>query len=352
MIKLILTDIDGVLTNGQVYVNERGEEIKIINYKDLDAWNELKKQGYLMGMITGENTLIAEFFNNRFLTDCFIAGRKDKGTVLEELSAQFSLRTDEICYIGDGKSDVEAILCAGLGVCPADAIDSARNSADIVLKTTGGSGCIWELKGILEDYTQDGQDDVKFYQSACREHFDLIRDITSNKELRANVLRAANLLTDSLAKNGQLLICGNGGSAADAQHIATELVSKFYLERKALNAEALTCNTSSLTAIGNDYDFSRIFARQVEAKGKPGDIVMGISTSGKSHNVLEAFKTAKEQHMNTIALVGKESNMVLEQYADVIINVPSTITPRIQEIHIFIGHLLCQYVEARLFASI
>lgn len=349
MIKLILTDIDGVLTNGHVYINERGEEVKIINYKDLDAWNELKRQGYLTGMVTGENTAIVEYFQKKFAPDYFISGRKDKANVVKELIDQLNLSMDEVCYIGDGKSDVEAIGCVGLGLCPVDAIDIVRHTADIVLTSNGGYGCIWELKGILEDKKQNECSDESLYHSSCMEHFELVRTILWNKEFRANVLLAANLLTDTLVGDGQLLICGNGGSAADAQHIATELVSKFYMERRALNAEALSCNTSMITAIGNDYDFSRIFARQIEAKGRTGDIVMGISTSGKSHNVLEALRTAKERGMKTIALVGQDTNTILDQYADIIINVPCKITPRIQEIHIFVGHLLCQYIENRLF---
>ena len=151
-----------------------------------------------------------------------------------------------------------------------------------------------------------------------------------------------------MKNGGQLLLCGNGGSAADAQHLATELVSRFYKERKALNAEALTVNTSALTAIANDYDYSRVFARQIEAKGKKGDVLLGITTSGSSENIIEAFRTAKKQKMTTIAFVGNKSEKI-KDVADIIISVPSTDTPRIQEIHIMIGHIVCECVEKLMF---
>ena len=158
------------------------------------------------------------------------------------------------------------------------------------------------------------------------------------------------VIVEAMRAGGQLLLCGNGGSAADAQHIATELVSRFYTERPGLNAEALTVNTSSLTAIGNDYSYERIFARQVEAKGKHTDVLIGISTSGCSVNVLEAFGAAKKIGMKTIAFVGKNDLMV-RGLADVIIAVPSENTPRIQEMHITVGHIICEYVEKLMFQS-
>ena len=157
----------------------------------------------------------------------------------------------------------------------------------------------------------------------------------------------AEEISSSLQQGGQLLFCGNGGSAADAQHLATELVSRFYCERGALNAEALTVNTSALTAIGNDYSFDRVFARQIEAKGREGDVLIGISTSGESKNIIEAVKYAKSINMKTVVFTGKQ-NSTLKQLADIAISVPSEDTPRIQEMHILIGHIICEMVEKKI----
>lgn len=152
-------------------------------------------------------------------------------------------------------------------------------------------------------------------------------------------------------KNGKkVLICGNGGSAADSQHIAGEFVSKFRIDRRALPAIALTVNTSVITSIGNDYDYCNIFERQVEAFGKEGDVLIGISTSGNSKNITLAFNKAKSLGIKTIGFLGKDGGEN-KDYCDLSIIVPSNDTPRIQESHIMIGHIVCDIVERELFGE-
>ena len=151
-------------------------------------------------------------------------------------------------------------------------------------------------------------------------------------------------------RSRKLLICGNGGSAADAQHIAAEFVGRYLHERKPLPCHALTTNTSSLTAIGNDYGYERIFARQVEAFGEEGDVFWGITTSGNSRNVLEAATFAREHGLFCIGLTG-EGGGRLRDLSDLCIAVPSSSVPRIQEAHITIGHVICELVEATLVGS-
>jgi D-sedoheptulose 7-phosphate isomerase len=148
--------------------------------------------------------------------------------------------------------------------------------------------------------------------------------------------------------NKKVILFGNGGSAADAQHLAAELVNKFYLNRKSLPAIALTVNASILTAIGNDYSFKQIFSKQLEGIGTEGDIAIGISTSGNSKNVSEGLKFAKEKKLYTIGFTGKNGGKI-NNIVDICINVPSDDTPRIQEAHIMIGHIICEIVEKELF---
>lgn len=155
-------------------------------------------------------------------------------------------------------------------------------------------------------------------------------------------------LVEALRNGKTLYLFGNGGSAGDAQHIAAELVGRFTKERRALPAVALTTNTSALTALGNDYEYAIVFARQLEAFGKPGDVVIGISTSGNSPNVLQGLQTAQELGMVTIGLTG-ESGGNTKTTADHCICVPSRDTARIQESHILIGHILCEIIECELF---
>jgi D-sedoheptulose 7-phosphate isomerase len=165
-----------------------------------------------------------------------------------------------------------------------------------------------------------------------------------------DVLSAAEILTASLHRGGKLLICGNGGSAADAQHLATELVSTLSKDRprQALAAIALTTDTSILSAIGNDFGFDGVFERQVEALGRPGDVLLAISTSGSSENVVRAADRAKERGMRTIALTGADGGK-LGSRTDVVIRVPAEHTSHIQETHLAIEHLLATLVEKALF---
>jgi len=148
----------------------------------------------------------------------------------------------------------------------------------------------------------------------------------------------------------KLLICGNGGSAADAQHIAAELSGKFYLDRDPLPAEALHVNSSFVTAVANDYSFEEVFARMVKAQGRQGDILIAISTSGNSANILQAIKVANEQKMVTIGLTGEYGGK-MKNLCKYLIKVPSTDTPRIQEAHILIGHIICELVEKEIFGE-
>ena len=167
----------------------------------------------------------------------------------------------------------------------------------------------------------------------------------------SQISRAVDLLVERLSAGNKLLVCGNGGSAADAMHICAELVGRFFKERQALPAIALNTDPAVLTAWSNDYAYESVFSRQVEALAKPGDVVWGISTSGNSKNVVAALKTARELGASTIALTGQGGGAMAE-YADVLLAVPLSVTPRIQEVHTVTYHIICEAVEAALFSRL
>jgi len=171
----------------------------------------------------------------------------------------------------------------------------------------------------------------------------------ASRPAAAPAAAAAAAMTAALRSGGRVLACGNGGSAADAQHFAAELVGRFERERAALAAIALTTDTSILTALANDYAFTRIFARQVEALGRAGDVVLGISTSGASGNVLAAFEAAKAGGMTTVALTGRDGGAV-GAAADIHVNVPAASTARVQEVHRTLLHAVCALIERELYA--
>ena len=178
--------------------------------------------------------------------------------------------------------------------------------------------------------------------SILRESADL--KLKFAKESIASVIDAVEIINKCIKSGGKILIFGNGGSAADSQHIAAEFVNRFYLERKALPAIALTTDASILTSVANDVGFDNIYSRQIEALGKKNDTAIGITTSGKSQNILNGLETSKKLGMNTIAFAGQDITK-LKKLSDCIISVPSKSTPRIQEVHITIAHIICELVE-------
>lgn len=170
--------------------------------------------------------------------------------------------------------------------------------------------------------------------------------ILSDEKLLQSIESAVDVIVESLRNGGKIHFCGNGGSAADAQHLAAELSGRFYLDRQPLNAEALHCNTSYMTAVSNDYGYDFVFSRLLTASGRKGDVLVGISTSGNSRNIIEAYKVCKEKDIKIISLTGSTGGL-MKDFGGILINVPSTDTPRIQESHIMIGHIICELVERR-----
>ena len=187
-------------------------------------------------------------------------------------------------------------------------------------------------------------------QEAITQSIEVKEALLRDTNLLQRVQQAAELIEQSLRSGGKIHFCGNGGSAADAQHLAAELSGRFYFDRPPLNAEALHCNTSYLTAVGNDYGYEHIFARLLRGVAHRGDVLVGISTSGNSRNILEAYKVCQEMGVHTISLTGKTGGQ-MAAHGGLLLNVPSTDTPRIQESHIMLGHIICELVEAAIFGS-
>lgn len=353
---MLVFDIDGVVSDGKRYTDGKLLEVKTLQLKDLDAIGLLVEKGYKLGCISGEDTEFSRQFLKMEGLDYIKLGCKDKKAALQEFIDKYHAESREVCYIGDGKFDIPALQLAGLAVCPNDAIQEVKDIADVVLKSKGGEGCIAECYSILTKHKEMGRSAAKASENYLKqmkdtvaEHQHLVMEVLKDNEYLANVNRATEMIVNSYKKKGQLFLCGNGGSAADAQHLAAEFVGRFYLEREAWNAEALTTNTSIITALANDYDYNLIFAKQLGAKAEKGDILIGISTSGTSRNIYEAFRRAKAMNVETILMTGKISKYLdILEYTDCLLSVPSKDTPRIQEIHIMTGHIICEYVERQL----
>ena len=187
--------------------------------------------------------------------------------------------------------------------------------------------------------------------ATLRDSINLKTEILADDVLLSATERATAVLLECFRSGGKALFCGNGGSAADAQHLAAELSGRFYLDRPALPAEALHANTSYLTAVANDYGFDEVYARLVSGMGKKGDVLLGLTTSGNSPNVVKSFEAARVMGIHTIGLTGQGGG-ALASLSDVLIAIPTKVTPRIQECHVLLGHVICEVVEREFFASL
>jgi D-sedoheptulose 7-phosphate isomerase len=191
---------------------------------------------------------------------------------------------------------------------------------------------------------------IQKINSIIQDSINVKQQILTDAALQQTIADCVTLIVQAFNNGNKVLFCGNGGSAADAQHLAAEFSGRFYIDRKALPAEALHCNTSYLTAVANDYSYDVIYARLLEGIGNSGDVIIGLSTSGNSKNIIKAFEVAQQKNITTIGFTGATGG-AMKICSNYLINVPSTDTPRIQESHILLGHIICELVEAAIFPT-
>jgi D-sedoheptulose 7-phosphate isomerase len=283
--------------------------------------------------------------------ECVLRGKKDKHAALHELSDRLGVPIAEICFVGDADRDAAAFGCVGLGLAPADGSARARAEAHRVLAAKGGEGAVAEAVSLLLCDLEDEKSAASFEASLLRIATDSLEAHRRFIEESPRVLAEISaVLVRAIRQGKKVLFCGNGGSAADAQHVAGELMGRFLIEREPWPAIALTTDTSILTAVGNDWAFEDVFARQVRALARPGDVVVGITTSGKSPNVLRALDDAKTKGAIRIGFTGTRGT-VLADHCDVCFLAPANDTPRIQELHILAWHSICEIVEQALVSA-
>ena len=191
---------------------------------------------------------------------------------------------------------------------------------------------------------------MDYIKKQIREQNNLTAKIAADNQLLEKIEQVIIIIVDAYKSGNKVMFCGNGGSAADAQHLAAELSGKFHLDRDPLSAEALHVNSSYITAVANDYSFDKIYSRYVSGAGQKGDVLIGLSTSGNSENIVQAFKAAQKNQMITVGLTGKSGGK-LKALSDFLINVPSENVPRIQEMQLLLGHIICEKVESELFGQ-
>lgn len=356
-IRLLVLDIDGVMTDGTALLDSSGQEMKRIHFRDLDAITRAQRQGLEVVLVTGEAGTMTQTLARRFGVQEVLTGAKDKAAALLELAEARGVLMDQICYVGDSERDLPAMKLVGLSLAPADAAPRVRLAAGLLLGSNGGEGAVAEAISLL---LPAGTEEVTVkptwkeagleWRSYAAAHIEAVvqENILAHQQLLENsipvLVDIAGILSQAIQAGQKILLFGNGGSAADAQHVAADLLGSFSQHRPHWPAIALTTDTSVLTAIANDQGFEQVFAVQVQALAQPGDVVVGISTSGRSRNVLLGLEAGRKLGAFPIGFTGSDPGPLLDS-VDLCFCAPAKITQRAQELHIVAWHAILDLIE-------
>ncbi|MGQ0811351.1 MAG: SIS domain-containing protein [Nitrospiraceae bacterium] len=347
-IQVLALDIDGVITDGTAALSDTGDEDKRFSFQDLDAVTQARQSGLKVALVTAEDSPSVDRITRRFNCDLVRKAAKDKLLALETLSSELHVRLDDMCYVGDGDRDAPALRQVGLGLAPSNATHSAKAAAHRILAKSGGNGAVAETFDLIRQLHAFGQNaDVLEKDMYCIVKNSLDAHQRLLELSLPTLVRIMQACVGTIRAGNKILLFGNGGSAADAQHVAGELVGRFLRESEPWPVIALTTDTSILTAVGNDWEFADVFARQVRALAKPGDLVVGTSTSGRSPNVIRGLQAARAKGVMTIGFTGA-GGTGMQEHVDICFRAPADSTPRIQELHLLAWHSICELVEREL----
>lgn len=352
-VDLIVYDFDGVMTDNRVYLDQDGVESVVCTRADGLGIEMLRRAGIPQIIISTETNPVV-LARARKLNLQAICGAANKQAALLEYCQTHSFDPGRVVYVGNDENDVHAMRSVGYAVCPADAHPVTKSIARLVTRAPGGAGVVRELADRLLSEVDPAPEDAlkkpatlraqirKELQDAVQLRMTMMEDA----EVTGAVESLARAMDESLAAGGKILFAGNGGSFADAQHLAAEFVGRFMRERAPLAAVCLGTNSSTVTAVGNDYRFDDIFVRELRALGSKQDVLIALSTSGNSTNLIAAIEAAQAIGMKVFALLGKGGGRIAHLVPAIV--VPSDHTARIQEMHITFGHVLCGLVDSLL----
>lgn len=355
-IKLIVYDFDGVMTDNRVHVTQDGKEFVTCNRGDGLGVGMIKSIGIQQVILSTEVNNVVQRRAEKLGLEA-IHGSADKSESLRLYCAKHKIDLDTVLYVGNDVNDFEVMGQVAFPVCPADAHPEIKKISQWQTQVNGGYGVIRELADKLlvetevrtETIHHQNDVDTERVRSQLEQSIHIRQDILKNKSMLNLLVNLADTIHLTLGKGGKIIFAGNGGSFADAQHLAAEFVGRFMVEREPLASICLGTNSSLTTAVGNDYSFGQIFSRELKGIASEKDVLILISTSGNSENLLESVSVAEDMGIFTFGFVGKDGGGLAQRIPCFI--VPSEHTARIQELHITIGHILCDMVDQKILSS-
>lgn len=350
---LLVYDFDGVMTDNRVLVDHLGGESVACTRADGLGVDIIRALGLPQVILSTETHPVVRARAEKLKLPV-LQGLADKRQALVDYCITQGHALGRVLYVGNDVNDLEAMKMVGYPVCPADAQAAIRVLAALVLNTRGGEGVIREIAdrlvepemanaGPMNGFAEPDQ--MASIRSQLEDSILLRKAILADSALLGQIGRLAQSVGNTLRCGGKVILAGNGGSFADAQHLAAEFVGRFMMEREPLSAVCLGTNSSLSSAVGNDYHFDDIFMRELKALGVAGDVFIVISTSGRSNNLVRAVELAARLGIDTYGLLGKGGGQIGRMIPSIV--VPSDHTARIQELHITIGHIVCDLVDAK-----
>ena len=346
-ISLVVFDFDGVMTDNRVQVHQSGDEAVWCHRGDGLGIARLREAAFdVIVLSTETNPVVAA--RCRKLNIQAIQSCDDKLTALQQFAAERNLSPSQIAYVGNDINDLPCMQWVGWPIAVADALPDVRAVAKWVTRLAGGGGAVREVADRLVAARLNSDPGIEWARRSVWQSLEVTQAIVGSEQLLSQIVRVGRAMAEVLRAEGRVFFFGNGGSAADSQYLAAELVRRFALKRRAVPAMTLSVDRSVVTAIGNDYGDEQVFSRQLEGLAHVGDMAIGITTSSNSPNVIRAMESARAMALRTIAMTGARGGQI-RPAVDECLCVPSDFTPRIQEGHILIGHMLCEYAERALF---
>lgn len=351
---LLVYDFDGVMTDNRVLVDQLGGESVVCTRADGLGVDMIGSLGLAQVILSTETNSVVRARAEKLKLPV-LQGLADKKQAVVDYCVAHGHALSRVLYVGNDVNDFEAMKVVGYPVCPFDAHPVVRSFALLVLNARGGEGVIREIADRLVESNAAANDLIEGFaetnlmssiRSQLEDSIELRKTILADVDLLSEIARLAQAIGKSLARGGKVILAGNGGSFADAQHLAAEFVGRFMMEREPLSAICLGTNSSLSTAVGNDYHFDDIFLREMKALGAEGDVFIAISTSGRSNNLVRAVEFAARLGIETYGLLGKGGGQIGRMVPSIV--VPAEHTARIQELHITIGHILCDLVDEQL----
>lgn len=351
---LLVYDFDGVMTDNRVLVDHLGGESVACTRADGLGVDIIRSLGLPQVILSTETNPVVRARAEKLKLPV-LQGLADKRQALVDYCLAQGHALGRVLYAGNDVNDLAAMQMVGYPVCPADAHPSIRNLAYWVVSARGGEGVIREIADRLVDSDTECSDstggaselsDMASIRSQLEDSILLRKAILADSDLLGRIGHLAQAIGNSLRRRRKVIFAGNGGSFADAQHLAAEFVGRFMMEREPLSAVCLGTNSSLSTAVGNDYRFDDIFMRELKALGAAGDVFVVLSTSGQSRNLVNAVELAVRLGIETYGLLGKGGGPIARMVPSIV--VPSNHTARIQELHITVGHLVCDLVDRQL----